>query len=395
MRSSRFLPFGLTLLLSAAGNAQAIELFNGKVAVNGFGTLGIARSTDSDAEFIRDITQKSGTAGDWDGDVDSRFGLQLRGTLTDSLDAVVQGVSRYDPTGSYEPKLTWAFLRYNPDPAVTLRLGRVALDTYMLADSRDVGYSYLWVRPPVDYYGTRHLTHIDGGDIVLRRPLGDGLLWGKLYAGLADEKINSDIAGVVLDAADSRVYGGHINYEIGSWRWQAGVGAIDYRLEAPESYLRDLDQLQFFLPQLADALRESVEPTTIQMSSLGVAYDRGPLQIQAMLGQFNRPGDETDLTSAFVTAGYRLEPFTPFVSLSGSRTRGIPLNELGLPSNDKAGLTQQTLSLGARYDVARNVALKSQVDFINVDQVGLTWRHVDPDWDKDTTVFSLALDFVF
>ncbi|SDS64362.1 porin [Halopseudomonas xinjiangensis] len=395
MSISRLLHLGLSLLLLTPGGANAIELLNGKLAVNGFGTLGVARSTDSNAEFIRDISQQDGTAGDWDGDVDSRFGLQLRADLTETLDAMVQGVSRYDHNGSYEPKLTWAFLRYNPDPAVTLRLGRVALDSYMLADSRDVGYSYLWVRPPVDYYGTRHLSHIDGGDIVLRRPLGDGLLWGKLYAGLADEKVNSDLAGVVLDATGSRVYGGHINYEVGRWRWQLGLGEIDYRLEAPDEFLNQLDLLAFFQPRLAEGLRDAVSPTTIQMSSLGVAYDRGPLQIQAMLGQLNRSGDEIDLTTAFITAGYRLEPVTPFVSLSGARTRGFALSEFGIPSNEKAGLTQQTLSLGGRYDVARNIALKGQVDFINVDQVGLMWRHVQPDWDQDTAVFSLALDFVF
>ncbi len=386
---------GLSLLLLAPGATHALDLLDGRLALNGFGTLGVARSTDSDAEFIRDISQQDGTAGDWDGDVDSRLGVQLRANLTETLDAVVQSVSRYDHHGSYEPKLTWAFLRYNPDPAVTLRLGRVALDTYMLADSRDVGYSYLWVRPPVDYYGMRHLSHIDGGDIVLRRPLGEGLLWGKLYAGRADEKVNSDFVDVVLDATGSSVYGGHINYDIGRWRWQLGLSEIDYKLKAPDEFLRQLDLLAYALPQLAAGLRDAVAPATIQMSSVGMAYDRGPLQVQAMLGQLNRTGEEADLSSAFVTAGYRLEPVTPFVSLSGSRTRGIALSDFGIPSSARVGLTQQTLSLGARYDIKRNVALKGQVDFINVDQAGLMWRNIQPDWDQDTTVFSLALDFVF
>ena len=81
--------------------------------------------------------------------------------------------------------------------------------------------------------------------------------------------------------------------------------------------------------------------------------------------------------------------------MSGSRTPGIAYRDVGLPIDGKAGLTQQTLSLGARYDVAPNVALKGQVGFVNVDQVGLAWRQVELDWDRDTTVLSLALDFVF
>ena len=392
---SRLLIPGLCSLLFVSSTAQAIELANGRLSLNGFGTLGMAKSTDSDAEFIRDISQKRGSAGEWDADIDSRFGLQLGAPLTDTLDAVVQGVSRYNYDGNYDPTVTWAFLRYAPDPAMTIRVGRVALDTYMLADSRDVGYSYVWVRPPVDYYGTRHLSHIDGADIVLRRPLGDGLLWGKLFAGRADEKVNSDIEGIVLDAAGSKVYGGHINYEVGRWRWQLGASQIDYQLEAPDEYWQGLRFLERFNPLLAQAYGDVVEPVTIQMTSIGAAYDRGPLQVQAMLGQLNRPGDRTDLTSAFVTLSYRLEPVTPYVTLSGSRTPGIAYRDVGLPIDGKAGLTQQTLSLGARYDVAPNVALKGQVGFVNVDQVGLAWRQVELDWDRDTTVLSLALDFVF
>lgn len=392
---SRLLVPGLCSLLFVCSSVQALESADGRFSLNGFGTLGMAKSTDSDAEFIRDISQKRGSAGEWDADIDSRFGLQLGAHLTDTLDAVVQGVSRYNYEGNYDPTVTWAFLRYAPDPAVTIRVGRVALDTYMLADSRDVGYSYVWVRPPVDYYGTRHLSHIDGADIVLRRPLGDGLLWGKLYAGRADEKVNSDIEGIVLDAAGSKVYGGHVNYEIGRWRWQLAAGEIDYQLRAPDEYWQTLRFLRFVNPLLAEAYGKVVDPVTIQMSSMGAAYDRGPLQVQAMLGQLNRPGDEFDLTSAFVTLSYRLEPVTPYVTLSGSRTRGIAYRDVGIPIEGKAGLTQQTLSLGARYDVAPNIALKGQVGFVNVDQVGLTWRQVELDWDRDTTVLSLALDFVF
>jgi hypothetical protein len=63
--------------------------------------------------------------------------------------------------------------------------------------TRDVGYAYLWVRPPVDYYGHRHIAFIDGADITLKRPLGKGLAWAKLSASRADEKIRSDSIGTV------------------------------------------------------------------------------------------------------------------------------------------------------------------------------------------------------
>jgi hypothetical protein len=63
---------------------------------------------------------------------------------------VVQAVSYYNHAGNYEPELTWAFISYAPVPDMKVRAGRLGWDVYMLSDSRNVGYSYLWVRPPVD-----------------------------------------------------------------------------------------------------------------------------------------------------------------------------------------------------------------------------------------------------
>lgn len=172
------------LLIAASSGVAAAELFDGRATLRGFGTLGLTHNSSGDAGYIRDISQPDGPAGTWSAHVDSRLGLQLDWRIHDQLTAVVQGLSRYNYEGRYDPELSWAFLRYSPDPAVQLRLGRIGLDTYMLADSRDVGYSYLWARPPVDYYGNRHISHIDGGDITVIRPFGSGLLWGSCTPAL-------------------------------------------------------------------------------------------------------------------------------------------------------------------------------------------------------------------
>ncbi|MFO7704123.1 MAG: hypothetical protein R6V43_03155 [Halopseudomonas sp.] len=114
-----------------------------------------------------------------------------------------------------------------------------------------------------------------------------------------------------------------------------------------------------------------------------------------MASHLNRPGSEFDIDSAFVTFGYRMEPVTPYVSVSGSRTEGVKFRDLGLNFDGESGLTQQTFSLGARYDLSANLALKTQLDLINVDQSGFLWRDVQPDWDGKTRVLSINLDFIF
>lgn len=389
----------LLLSLCVAGlslPASALELADGRFTLKGFGTLGAVYNSNAEAQFVRDISQPDGPAGNTSLDTDSRLGLQAGWRLSPEFDLIAQGVARYTPLGNYDPRLTWAFLRYQPNPAVTLRLGRVALDTYMLSDSKDVGYSYLWVRPPVDYYGIRHLSHIDGGDITLRHPLGNGLLWGKLFAGRADEKINSVLEGVVLDASPTRAYGGHINYEQGDWRWQAGMSLFRYRLDVPQAYYNQTAFIGLFDPVLAGLLLDTIADVDLRLYSLGVAYDRGPLQVQVMLGHLDRPGNTLDVSSGFVTLGYRIQPFTPYVTLSGSRTRGYRFEDIGVVTlQGEQGITQQTLSLGLRWDLADNLALKSQLDHVNVEQNSILWRSREDGWNGSATLFSVALDFIF
>lgn len=384
----------MLLALALPTTSQAIELFDRRVTINGFGTLGMAYNGDDDVEFIRDIAQPDGARNGWSADVDSRFGIQLGLRATSELDAVLQAVSRYSLDGNYDPQLTWAFLRYSPDPAIQLRVGRVGLDTYMLADSRDVGYSFLWVRPPVDYYGNRHLSHVDGADLVLKRPVGDGLLWGKLYAGSADEKISAG-GDIEFDASDSDIFGGHIDYETGPWHFQLSYSKLRYRLDPPAGYEQYMHLLQYMYPDYARALREFMQTKDIQLASAGVAYDNGPLQVQTMAYAMNLPKDASDAYGGYVTVGYRLDNVTPYLTLSGARTEGSKYRDLGLPYDGEYGLTQHTISIGARYDFAPNMALKAQLDRVHPKQTGILLRSLDPNWRDELTIFSLALDFVF
>lgn len=398
---SRYLLAALALV--ASGGISAADVFDGSVTLRGFGTLGLTHNSSSGAGYIRDITQPDGPAGTWSSHVDTRLGLQLDWRVNDRLTAVVQGLSRYNYEGRYEPELSWAFLRYSPDPAVQLRLGRIGLDTYMLADSRDVGYSYLWTRPPVDYYGNRHLAYIDGGDVTLIRPVGQGLLWSKLYAGVADEKVPSAFGdGAVFDASGSKVLGGHVNYDWDRWRVRLGMTRTEHRLEGTDEYMQGIEQFEqscAFIPGCDPAfpeyIRAMLAPANIYITSLGVAYDRGPLQVQAMLSHLDRPGDETDVDAAFISVGYRISSITPYAVLSGSRTDGFAYRDIGVDIDGEGGLTQQTFSVGARYDLANNLALKTQLDYLNVDQGGLLARNMKPDWDGNATIFSINLDFIF
>lgn len=61
------------------------------------------------------------------------------------------------------------------------------------------------------------------------------------------------------------------------------------------------------------------------------------------------------------------------------------------------GPVQETLTLGTRWDVAPNLALKGQYDRVDVDEGSNgTFRNIEAGYLPDGShVFSLSLDFLF
>lgn len=374
------------LLWPLCGPAMARALTDdGSVTLSGFGTLGFVHNNTDEAEFIRDIGQPKGADEGWSARTDSLLGLQLGVKLDDELDVVVQGISRYHDTGNFRPELSWAFLRYTRTPAVVLRAGRLGWDVYQLSDSRYVGYAYPWVRPPVDQFGSLQLSHIDGADVTFKHPIGSDLIRLKLYAGRSDSTIYlSDDLRADFDV--EKVYGGHLDYETGPWRFRLGYTEVDADIHyagPPADLIR-----QYLRIDPDPLFNDMLGIDNLKLYSLGLTYDSGPYQWQTMVNRSHTVGD-SDVDSGFVSFGYRTGQWLPFAMFS--------IVDTSTPGGvDQNAFAQRTYSLGARYDVTPGIALKAQVDRIHVDQPGFLWRNQDQDWgDSWATMFSLGLDFVF
>lgn len=362
-------------------------------ALNGFGTLGVARTTEDSAELVRDLSQPDGLNRSWRFENDSLLGLQARLNASSDLDAVVQVVSRYRYDSSFSPELTWAFLRYAPNPIWTLRAGRMGTEFYLLADSRMVGYSYLTVRPPVDFYGTFPFNFMDGMDLTAALPVAGGLLRGKAYFGISQEQSPLGGGAPDFDLSGSLLVGGHLDFFAGHWQFRIGHSQLTFEQDLP------LEQFYRALPEpTADALRVAGNWTSF--SSLGVVYDGGPLQTQAMLSRVdNGHGTFQDAWAGYLLASYRLGEFTPFIGLSSAKSTPKSLDR-PLPVTDfyqnDFHTDQRSLFFGARWDFWDDLCLKAQLDIIRGDPDSrFLYRAETPAWDGSMTALSLTLDFVF
>lgn len=376
-----------------------------RLSLHGFGTLGVVRNDDDNAEFIRDLSQPNGAGRNWTAKIDSLLGIQANLQISPQTEGVLQAVSRYHSDGSYNPELTWAFLRHDFTPEFTLRAGRLGSEFYMLGDSRLVGYANISVRPPPDFYGSLVFSYIDGIDLSRTWPGANGLFSGKLFAGRSPERAPFS-PGIEWNLRGSLLAGGYLDYQRGNWQFRLSHSEVRFNHETPtDRLLQQIGDPLSGVPYLALVPEMAMQDRWAHFSSIGTVYDCGPLNLQLMLNQIRQDSPAyADSKAGYLLAAYRLGKLTPYLGISRSLTRKDPLPHSSLPGIDQithslvsqSHMDQFTYTLGGRWDLGRNLALKAQVDWIRGDpDTHFLFKNTQPGWDGDMAVYSLALDFVF
>lgn len=375
------------------------------IGLHGFGTLGITRTDDANAQYVRDLSQSLGAGTQWTAKVDSLLGLQANIRFNPGTEAVLQAVIRQHANESYQPELTWAFLRHDFSPDVSLRAGRLGTEFYMLGDSRLVGYSNLSVRPPPDFYGSLVFSYIDGLDVSATLPVASGLLKGKLFTGLSPEK-SSFAPGISWDLQGSALVGGYVDYWRGPWQVRLSHAQVKFERESPfDALLQTTGDPLSGLPYLSLVPDMAMAQRRSHFSSLGLVYDQGPFNLQLMLNRITHDSPAyADSKAGYVQAAYRMGAVTPYLGVSRSLSNLETLPTIGMTAIDAittslvmhSVVNQHTYTLGGRWDVQKNLALKAQVDWLRGKPSSIfLLKNTQPDWDGRMTVFSLALDFVF
>jgi hypothetical protein len=381
------------LAFSALAGADTTPAFS----LHGFGTLGVARTNTDTAQFVRDLYQQTGAEDKWSGNVDTVLGVQGNLRINSSLSGVVQVVSRYHFGSTYDPEVSWAFLKYDPTPQLSFRAGRLGTEFFMLSDSRLVGYSYLTVRPSGDYFWHLPFYSINGADAALTVPLGDDVLRLKIFHGVSDEEIPLSKEAWELDG--SRMSGAYADYQRGPWQLRASFASILFKNNLPLRRLLTETGAPMPLVQDAERILET-DGKRADFYSLGAVYDKGPWQFQLMLNRIRQDSEFFENSqAAYALVGYRIAALTPFVGVSKVRSsaRTPSANPLANAFMLESRVDQHTVTLGARWDVAHDIALKAQIDEIRgrPESVFPYRNEVNGKWSGDMRVFSLTMDFLF
>ena len=352
----------LMLACHAARAGDTAEPAQPMYAINGFGTVGMVRSSERGADFVFDNLQPQGAgrSHQWSSDVDSRLGLQLTTNFTPQLSAVVQVVSEYRADGTYTPIFNWANVKYAVTPDFSVRVGRIALASFLASDSRKIGFSNITARPPTEVYRLLALRDSDGVDAVYRFRSGDTtnsvtVLYGK--------KTVTNTRGV--DVHSSGVAGIFDTLERGALTLHAAY------------QVRDVD---------------NQNPPLGRFMSLGASYDPGPWfasseWVKAI--NFNGTGLKVVRAAWYINGGVRLGDFAPYATVSELK----PLTDTPPPP-----VAQRTYATGVRWDVARNIDIKLQWDQIHLGHNSFgTLQNIAPTVKPGgrVNIASLLADFIF
>lgn len=391
---------------SHAGDPDKNSIFS----LNGFSTLGAVRSSERSGDYILHALQREGSSGDWSAKVDTRIGAQLTANMTPQWSAVVQAVAEQRQDGDFKPEIDWATLKYQATPELSLRAGRIILPLFLYSDNYKVGYAQHWLRAPVEVYRLIPLTSTTGVDMMYR--FGQGHFKHTLQLAYGENTRKAPEGGEV------RIKDGWLvkdTVEIGALTLHATAAGSRVTMDIPA--YNNLFNIYRGIAQngasqqaeQAQAVLNRYDPRNRRTTfySVGAGYDPGKWFVLTEAGQVSSKSIFGKRFAWYATGGYRIGKFVPYAIYTQAKAKS-PLSDPGVtgaPAEANAGLNtalayvpeQKTFALGARWDVARNIALKMQYDRTRIapNSLGALQTQDTVPRAKDFNVISISMDWVF
>ncbi|MCA3222505.1 MAG: hypothetical protein ING41_08995 [Burkholderiales bacterium] len=388
--------------------AQSPDPVSSPLRLSGFATLGLTHHSNETAEPIISFQQESPARKGWSGRLDTVAGLQADLRLLESTSATLQGVVRAGE--DFEPRLRMAYLRQQFGADAAVRVGRFRSPFYLDSDVSEIGYAYLMARPPMPIYGflANLVPHVDGADIQWRRSFGSFGVLVQGYGGRSSSDFYffnttpvdkaefkfSDIYGLALTVgfANVTVRGSHTRGDQFTLRsplldqFNGGLSQVAGGLRAVASAPLLPAPVAAGLTAKAAAIDSYRNPYDGQPSYTSLGFDAN-IDRWRLIGEWVAFDSRSPLVGRSrggqLTAGYTWGNVTPFVSVArNSRRSGTldtgALSPTGLDPQLDGAIAQlnaafvaaalfadrsaSSVSVGLRWDVRENAAIKLQFD---------------------------------
>lgn len=395
------------LAATAAVQAQAGALDDGNLSISGFGTLGVAKSNTDDVKFAR-YNQADGVGDTARIGLDTNLGLQATYKFNDWLSGTAQILTRKATEHTFTTDLTWGFLKARINDEVSVRVGRVVVPTFLISDYQNVGYANTMMRPPVELYGQNPIENSDGADINYQHAFGDLNFTAQGFVGVSRGKLFVSSGSGSTATYRAPAAGISLSGEYGPFLLRFAHARADLHINDIQPINTLTTTLNSVgLTQLASDLTFTTGKK-IAFTSVGGTMDWNNIVAQAEYAQrrAKEPVYLPDTNSWYTMVGYRIGKVLPYYAHSSLKGAGssvtTPAALARIPALNTAvtGLlasSEQTSDIiGVRWDFAKSVALKVQVDRVKPKaKSGLLINVPSTGYSKDVTVVAAGLDFVF
>lgn len=389
---------------------------------SGYATIGYSYENEERLGIFRDSTQRKRFDRNGSFWPDSQIGLQVTYQFSNRLRATTQVVYADKADYRIDSAIEWAFLAYQPRSDIDLRIGRLSVDMFRISDVRRLDFASMWLRPPSEVYGWIIPYSIDGIDVSKEYLIGDSFWRVKLQLGRTSPEIQTPDGNQTIETQFNRfaIISAVLDRFVWSSRFTyarfttADIGANQLSL------VQWLDGLSN-IPSPAGGQAGAIASTLLSSYSTNVSYLQGSLSYQ--LSNWRLHGEIVEISGDTVlmptgvgvsaVAGYQSDSMTPFAILSHFKPgrdpyfldpswAQIPGNEILTPIVlgifNGPLISQSTASLGVKWGLSQNAALKFQWDKTKIKENGYgLWAYGDQInlTDTDIDVFSLSLSVIF
>lgn len=416
------------VLLVPVAHAQETESLPepSRLQLTGYASLIYQHESQAGVGFRRDYTQSEDWASDGTFLPDSRLGLQAHYRLDQAWNLAGQLTLKDRGKNHASAGLEWGFLEWLPSPDVAVRAGKLPLDLFLMSEYQGLGYAYLPIRSPSEFYAVSPAVQLTGVDLAWNQPAGNGLWRAKVQLGQTDAHTrNQEVLSPTMQLR--QLFNASAQYEEAPWRVR--LGYAQGSLSGGALVDQGLAQLQTLMPSLSgDVLNDAVRlghylhnnHINFRYYSVAAAYDDGVWTGQAEWSKANSPSPILPVGQRYyLLLGRRVETFTPYLMWAQVRPKGgsiaissdwsavpaIPGFASGNAFRDQvvgflnvARQDSRTLSLGLRWDVGSQTALKFQWDRVHINAYGYAPWAVSPQQRSQGAhfnLFSVGVDHVF
>lgn len=367
----------------------------GDVKISGFGSVVGGQTLDSNETLY-------GYDNDFSMHPESRFALQFIAPISEKFKATAQIMAR--GKDDYTPSFEWAFITYKATDDLSFMAGRQRFQLFKYSDYVEVGYAYLWIRPPRGVYDIQFNSG-DGVGVHYRTHFGE------VDTNFTYKIISIDIPDFVPQGTN--LTPGH--YEINNANLFNADLTWDYlNFGINLIYIPKLSYDSPLIAPVADAVRQfGYSESTVQdilaredpvkVYGAYIGYDPGDWFVLAEYTSVQLdPSAFADQDSYYLSAGFRWDKLTFHTTYGADENTassnadqvirpsdvlpgGLPLKTAVSQAVNAQVSESDYYSFGVRWDVETQVAIK--LEFTNFN---------DKKFDaKDAKLISTSIDFVF